>query len=230
MKSDLNFTKDANGNSKYASFRDGSNIIALIPELVESDMKFGNYKDLIQGRLKQYNSDANDRNLLVGNGFGLPGNPIFSFNGEQTLIYDLENPDLAFVKELVSGLNPNTNLNGSWSLPVDEEIYNRIKESKGTHTLSKKLVEELKNNAHSNVAKREELIEKFCQDDSKLAKEYMDFVKDYKNTNMEEVLGFFPGNFEGMRLVCLGSVGYDCAAGSDYGLKSSYNSLFGCRR
>jgi hypothetical protein len=146
--------------------------------------------------------------LLVDNWFDLPGNPIFRFNGEQTLVYDLENPDLAFVKELVSGLNPKTNLNGSWSLPVDKDVFNRIKESKGTHTLSKKLVEELKNEPHSNVAKREELIEKFCQDDSKLAKEYMDFVKDYKNTNMKEVLGFFPGNFKGMRLVYGDSVGY----------------------
>ena len=228
MESDLNFTKDANGNSKYASFRNGSNIINLMPELVKSKRKFGNYKDLIQGRLKQYNSDANDRNLLVGNGFGLPGNPIFSFNGEQTLIYDLELPELSFVKELVSGLNSKTNLNNSWSLPVDEEIYNRIKESKGTHTLSKKLVEELKNNAHSNVAKREELIEKFCQDDSKLAKEYMDFVKDNNKTNMKEVLGFFPGNFEGMRLVYVGSVGInDSDALSYYGLISGLDRLFG---
>jgi hypothetical protein len=39
MKSELNFTKDANGNSKYASFRNGSNIITLMPELVESGMK-----------------------------------------------------------------------------------------------------------------------------------------------------------------------------------------------
>ena len=196
---ELPFSKDANGNSKYASFT--GNVECMLSKLIESNMKFGNYKDLVEGRFKDKN--RNDRSLFIQYAFTCMGNPVFNRDdGEQVIIHDLEHPDLVFVKKLI--------LQQYFYVPlsINKDIYQRIKESEGTFTLDKNLVMDLRNNPYSHPIQREEIAENFCQRDVKLAKLNINLIKKYFNVKTtNRILGYYPGNFTGLGFVSVGFVG-----------------------
>lgn len=204
-----NFTKSSKPTRKFDNFT-GDTIKEAIPQLVTSGMKFGNFYDLATGRMTQYNPDENDRNILYNNMFDLPGNPIFSLetNGELVVVHDLEQTDLQFVKEIISGINKNTNLNNSYSHDFgNRDIYEAIKKSDGSFTIDKYVANELRNNAYNNNIARSRIVNHLFQGDKEKAKEYISLVKEqHKANSIDSILGFYPGQFTGMRLLVGGPV------------------------
>ena len=229
--SDLKFTEKTKPNTDFVSFYGRPK--DMMPELVASGFKFGNYRDLGRARNQKYNSDEQDRLLIFNNYFTLAGNPILGNpkgNDEITIVVDLEHKDLAEMKSLVASLNKSTNLNSTYALDLPQEMYDAIRNISGaTHTLKPSLVKQLRENAYSNKKAREALVEAFFQGNQAEAKEYTELVKEHHKTkNIDGVLGFYPGNFTGMRLVWAGSVGdYYANAYSNDLLNSHYGRLFG---
>ncbi len=214
--SKLNFSKPTVPVQKYEAFP--GRIINGMPDLVASNMKFGNLLDLDLGRMPKHNSDENDREILYNNWFDLAGNPVFSLekDGEQVIVYDLENKDLKFVKEMVASLNPKTKLNDTYSLDVSRDLYDAIKKADGSFTIKKSLANELRNDAYSNNKARIGILKNIFQGKDSEAKEYIDLVKEHHGVkNINTILGFYPGRFTGMRLLVGGSVGYSSRVGGD---------------
>jgi hypothetical protein len=193
---DLRQICDKEGNHKYSSFSSEKGVRECMSELVETDV-LGNYKDLIQGKLDGCVA------LIYNNSFDLPGNPVFcpKKGGEQTIVYDLDHPDLAFVKEIVCGLNPRTTLNNYFSFPIDDALYEKVKKAEGTFTLSARSIKELGNWIYSKYDQRMNLVRKLCKDDSKLFT-----YATYDSIYNQFINGFFPGYFEGMRFLRVYSI------------------------
>lgn len=227
---DLKFTKKTRPKTDFISFYGCPKY--MMPKFVASGFNFGNYRDLGIARNEKYDSDERDRWLLFNNYFTLPGNPIIGNpkgNDEQTIVVNLEHKDLAEMKALVASLNKDTVLNDTHALDVPQEMYDAIRNIPGmTHTLKPSLVKQLRVNVYSNRKAREALVESFFQGNKTEAKEYIELIKDHHKTkDVNGVLGFYPGDFTGMRFVCVGSVGYIALAGSYYGLDSITSRLFG---
>ena len=208
--SKFNFSKPSVPVQKFDAF-DKGRVIDAMPSLVASNMRFGNYRDLGKGRMPEYNSDENDRTLLYDNWFDLAGNPVFSDplgSGEQVVVFDLEQSDLKEAKALVAGLNSKTNLNSSYSLDVSPDVYQLVKGSDGSFVIKPSLANDLRNNAYSHNTARSGFVRKLFQENNEEAKQYIDLVKDHHGvSNLNGIIGFFPGNFKGMRLLWGGSVG-----------------------
>ncbi|MGV8168493.1 MAG: hypothetical protein ACP5N3_00385 [Candidatus Nanoarchaeia archaeon] len=228
--SEFKFTKKVRPSTDFESFYGRPK--DKMSELIAAGFGFGNYRDLAKARNPKYNADENDRSILHDNYFTLPGNPVLSNpngNGEQIIIVNLEHKDLAEVKALVAGLNKNTILNNNNALDMSQEMYDAIGNIPGaTHRLKPSLVNDLKNNGYNNKKARQALIEAFFQGNTEEAKEYIALVQDYhKVKNIDTKMGYFPGNFTGMRLVWAGSVGDFADAYCYYSLYINGGRLFG---
>jgi len=229
--SDLKFTQKIRPSTDFGSF-DGSPKNKM-PELINSGFEFGNYRDLGIARNPKHNPDENDRSLLFNNYFTLPGNPVLGNprgNDEQTIIVDLDHKSVAEIKALVASLNKDTKLNDTYALEVPQEMYDAIRSIPGaTHTLKPSLVKALREDAYSNRSARQAIVEAFFKGNLTEAKEYTNLVKEnHKTKNINGVLGFYPGNFTGMRLVWAGSVGNSNAiANCSHALHNNYGRLFG---
>ncbi|MCF7872385.1 hypothetical protein K9L97_05110 [Candidatus Woesearchaeota archaeon] len=224
-----NFTKPSKPTQKFDNFT-GDTVRGAIPQLVASNMKFGNFYDLATGRMEKYNSDENDRNLLYNNWFDLAGNPMLSLekNDEIVIVHDLEQSDLQFVKEMISGINSNTELNNSYSFDFGgRDVYEAVKKSDGSFTVNKNIANELRNNAYSNNKARSRIMSHLFQGQKQKKNEYITVVKKHHSvSNINDILGFYPGSFTGLRLLVGGSVGgYSRVYG--YDSLSSLASLLG---
>ena len=134
-------------------------------------------------------------------------------------------------------MNPKTELNGSWSLPLAESkeeakaIYDKIKINGAPYivVLSPKQVKELRNNLYGLPNVRERILEGFLQGNLTEKKDYVKHVKDIKKVDdISRIFGYAPGNFTDTRLVWAGSGGNSNAtAHSNHDLNSNLGRLFG---
>jgi hypothetical protein len=213
--------------SKYKLTKGISTFLDEIPGLVKSGMKFGNARDAIEGRLEKYNSNKKDRDLLIGNGIWLPGNPVFVERNEKgkiqdlILVYDLENPDLDFVKKIISELrfggDQPLRLNSEKNLIVKDIMVNRsqrdfyynLRNADGTFIVDAETANDFSINPYKHPEKRKIILEALCQHDKCLAEEYIKFVKGYKTFGeLDSILGVSLYKFpRGMSFLELESVG-----------------------
>jgi hypothetical protein len=172
------------------------------------------------------------KNLMVQRLSGLEGDKDFlTRNYVHTSLAVIPNPEGDEVKlchnvPSIYGINAESKLKDG-ALKINQEFYDN---AEGL-TLTGSEVKKFSEKNYSQPKTREKVWEHFAEGDTKLSKEYKDFVCKKLNLSFDEVMGLWMPQTKGLRLLCVGSVDDDnrSYADCDYILGNYDSRLVGVR-
>ena len=187
-------------------------IIDHMPQLLADGRCLTTPKQLMYARVHEKNE--HDRDLLRGNFVCVYTACAVCVAPDETgevAIGLYSNPT---VRELIDSLFPESNVvDGSLVLTLDQ--YHAVRDH--AFVLSPVVANSLRNNAYSELKKRQAFWEYVAEGDKKLVTDTRKLIKEKREPgNLENRMGFFLTSTTGLRLLCLGSVGFDYGNAYDY--------------
>jgi hypothetical protein len=220
-----------NNIKTYQSF--SGSVMQAMPKLIAANMELGNYYSLGITRMQHYATthDAKAPKRLDWF-FNLPGNPVIAHKnyGDIIIVSDLNTADLAPLKNSIQNINNHTLLNEYDSVPIDNKLYEQIRNSPGSIVLEERIVQSLKQFPHAKKKERMHLFSQLFHQDEQM-NAYHAFIKEWNESSYDKtkIMGFYIGEpFDGMRFLGISPA----EEGSDitiFSLTSTFGRLFGVK-